>query len=32
MVVEGIKVTGMSDDGSLLSVAKLYARREIPVG
>ena len=32
MVVEGIKVTGMSDDGSLLSLAKLYTRREIPDG
>ena len=31
MVVEGIKVTGMSGDGSLLSLPKLYTRREIPV-
>ena len=31
MVVEGIKVTGMSADGSLLSLSKLYTRREIPV-
>ena len=31
MVVESIKVTGMSGDGSLLSLLKLYARREIPV-
>ena len=31
MVVEGIKVTGMSGDDSLLSLPKLYTRREIPV-
>ena len=31
MVVEGIKVTGMSSDVSLLSLPKLYTRREIPV-
>ena len=31
MVVEGIKVNGMSGDGSLLSLPKLYTRREIPV-
>ena len=30
-VIEGIKVTGMSGDGSLLSLPKLYTRREIPV-
>ena len=30
MVVEGIQVTGMSGDGSLLELLKLYARREIP--
>ena len=30
MVVEGIKVTGMSGDGSLLTVPKLYTRRERP--
>ena len=32
MVVEGIKVAGMSGNGSLLSLRKLYTRREIPVG
>ena len=32
MVVEGIKVTGMSSNGSLLSLPKLYTRKEIPVG
>ena len=31
MVVEGIKVTGMSGTGSLLSIPKLYTRKEIPV-
>ena len=31
MVVEVIQVTGMSGDGSLLTLTKLYARREIPV-
>ena len=31
MVVEGIKVTGMSGNYSLLSLPKLYTRREIPV-
>ena len=31
MVLEGIKVTGISGDGSLLSLLKLYTRREIPV-
>ena len=31
MVVEGIQVNGMRGDGSLLTCAKLYARREIPV-
>ena len=31
MVVEGIQVTGMSGNGSLLTFLKLYARREIPV-
>ena len=31
MVVEGIKVTGMNDDSSWLALAKLYARKEIPV-
>ena len=31
MVVEGIQVTGMSGDSSLLTLPKLYARREIPV-
>ena len=31
MVVEGIKVTGMSGDGSFSSLPKLYTRREIPV-
>ena len=29
MVVEGIQVTGMSGDSSLLTLSKLYARREI---
>ena len=31
MVVEGIKVTGISGDGSLLSLPKLYTRWEITV-
>ena len=31
MVVEGVKVTGMSADDSLLSLPKLYTRMEIPV-
>ena len=31
MVVDGIKVTEMICDGSLLSLLKLYTRREIPV-
>ena len=31
MVVEGIKVTRLSGDGSLLPLPKLYTRREIPV-
>ena len=31
MVVEGIQVNGMSCDGSLLTLPKLYARREIPI-
>ena len=30
MVVKDIKVTGMSGDGSLLSLPKIYTRREIP--
>ena len=30
-VVEGIKVTRMNGDGSLLSLVKLYTKREIPV-
>ena len=30
MVVKDIKVTGMSGDGSLLSLPKIYSRREIP--
>ena len=30
-VIDGVKVTGMSGDGSLLSLLKLYRRREIPV-
>ena len=31
IVVEGVQVTGMSGDGSLLTLLKSYARREIPV-
>ena len=31
IVVEGTQVTWMSCDGSLLTLLKLYARREIPV-
>ena len=31
IIVKEIKVTGMSGDGSLLSLPKLYRRREIPV-
>ena len=31
MVVEGIQVTGMSGDGSFLTLSKLYAKRKIPV-
>ena len=31
IVVEGIQITGMSGNGSLLTFLKLYARREIPV-
>ena len=30
MVVDGIKVTGMSGDGSLLLLPELYTRRETP--
>ena len=30
MVADGLKVTGMSGDGSLFSFPKLYTRREIP--
>ena len=31
IVVEGIQVTGMSGDGSFLTLSKLYAKRKIPV-
>ena len=31
MVVEGIQISGINGDGSLLTFTKLYARKDIPV-